>query len=96
MARIPMVTRTITTTNCCTVCMNTETNEVSENVLTLPRTYKDNTALIKALKKVYEDDVTKVVYVKDVETVDTLYGMEETDFIKSAKKLDPETRKIVE
>lgn len=96
MARIPMVTRTIITTKCLTVCMNTETQEIKEIELSLPRTYKDEATVLKVLKKVYEDDVNKVVYVKNIDTVETLYGMLETDFISSAKILDPETRKIVE
>lgn len=96
MARIPMVTRTITTTKCLAVCMDTQSQEVKDIEFTLPRTYKDEATLLKVVKKVYEDDVTKIVYIKDVETVETLYGMLETDFIQSAKILDPETRKIVE
>lgn len=96
MARLPMVTRTIVTTDCTTVLMNTESNEVFENVLSLPRTYKDDNAVLKALKKTYETDTIKVVYVKETTTVETLYGIPETEFIKIAKKLDPETRKIAE
>ena len=76
--------------------MDTQSQEVKDIEFTLPRTYKDEATLLKVVKKVYEDDVTKIVYIKDVETVETLYGMLETDFIQSAKILDPETRKIVE
>lgn len=96
MARIPMVTRTIITTKCVATCMNTETQLVEDKEFTLPRTYKDDVVLLKVLKKVYEDDVNKIVYIKKSETVETLYGMLETDFINSARILDPDTRKVVE
>ena len=93
MARVPMVTRTITTTNALTVVMNTSTNEVTETVYTLPRTYKDENAVLKVLKKTYETAENKIVYVKSMEIVETLYGMTEQQFIETAKKLDPDTRK---
>lgn len=89
MARVPQVTRTIQTTKAIIMCLNIETGESTNVEAVLPRTYKDDTALIKAAKKELETDTLKVVHVISSTTHETLYGMSEADFIKNAEILPP-------
>lgn len=87
-----MVTRTIITTKVNVLCLNLETCEPFNKVVVLPRTYKDDKKLMKALEH-FNTDTEKVVHVVDKEEVETLYGMSEQDFINGAKILDKDTRK---
>lgn len=93
MARKPMVTRTITITKANVLCMDIQTAEPFNKVVTLPRTYKDDKTLMKKVQEVVETDTVKAVHVVDKEEVETLYGMTEQEFIQKAVVLDPETRK---
>lgn len=88
MARIPMVTRTLTTTKVNVLCLNTETCEPENRDFTLMRTYADDKSIMKAIEKlnVLEPEV-KAVKVVSVETVETRYGMTEVDFMAVAKVL---------
>ena len=89
-----MVTRTINVTIVDAICMNIETVETSIRSLELTgETYNASTAL-KALKKEYETDTFKVVAVSNLKTEERMFGMKETDFIRLALELDPETRKV--
>lgn len=91
MARAPQVTRTIKTTNCTLMCVHTETAEVFNKDVVLPRTFEDDNAILKAAKKVHETDTIKVVAVVQSSVTETLYGMSESDFIAHAKPLPPRT-----
>lgn len=93
MARKPMVTRTITTTKANVLCMDIQTAEPFNKVVTLPRTYKDDKTLMKKVQEVVETDTVKAVHVVDKEEVETLYGMTEQEFIQKAVVLNPETRR---
>lgn len=93
MARKPMVTRTITTTKANVLCMDIQTAEPFNKVVTLPRTYKDDKTLMKKVQEVVETDTVKAVHIVDKEEVETLYGMTEQEFIQNALILDPETRR---
>lgn len=93
MARKPMVTRTITTTKANVLCMDIQTAEPFNKVVTLPRTYKDDKTLMKKVQEVVETDTVKAVHVVDKKEVETLYGMTEQEFIQKAVVLDPETRR---
>ena len=93
MARKPMVTRTITTTKANVLCMDIQTAEPFNKVVTLPRTYKDDKTLMKKVQEVVETDTVKAVHIVDKEEVETLYGMTEQEFIQKAVVLDPETRR---
>lgn len=93
MARKPMVTRTITTTKANVLCMDIQTAEPFNKVVTLPRTYKDDKTLMKKVQEVVETDTVKAVHIVDKEEVETLYGMTEQEFIQNAVILDPETRR---
>jgi LytS/YehU family sensor histidine kinase len=96
MARKPMVTRTITTTKASVLCMDIQSAEPFNKVITLPRTYKDDKTLMKRVQEVVETDNIKAVHIVDKEEVETLYGMTEQEFIEKAVVLDPETRKALE
>ena len=96
MARKPMVTRTIVTTKVNVLCMDLEHTEPCKKEVTLPRTFKDDKKLFKAVQNVVDSKKLKAVQVVDKEEVETLYGMSEQDFIDNAMKLDNETRKPIE
>ena len=96
MARKPMVTRTIVTTKVNVLCLDINSAEPFNKVVTLPRTYKDDKKLLKKVEEVVNTDVVKVVHIVDKEKVETLYGMTEQDFITNATILDPTTRKEIE
>ena len=89
MARIPSVTRTIKATHATLMCVDTETAEVCNKEVILPRTYEGEKDMLKAAKKVAETDTTKVVAVVAHTVTETLYGMTESDFIKYAKPMPP-------
>lgn len=96
MARKPMVTRTIVTTKVNVLCMNVVSCEPFNQVVSLPRTYKDAKKLMQAIEEAVNTDEVKAVHVVDKTEVETLYGMTEADFIKYSVVLDPETRKALE
>ena len=96
MARKPMVTRTIVTTKVNVLCMDLEHTEPCNKEVTLPRTFKDDKKLFKAVQDVVDSKKLKAVQVVDSEEVETLYGMSEQDFIDNAMKLDNETRRPIE
>jgi hypothetical protein len=93
MARKPMVTRTLVSTSVNVLCLNVETAEPINQTYELARTFTDDDKLMKALRAEYETDTNKLVHIVDKTEVEKLYGMSETDFMKYAKELDPETRK---
>lgn len=89
MARIPMVTRTIVATKVNVMCLNLQTGEPCNKVVTVPRTYKDDEALMKKVRPLLETETLKVVHIVDKEEIETLYGMTEQEFIQYAKVLPP-------
>lgn len=89
MARVPMVTRTIVTTKANVLCLDIVAGEPFNEVVTLPRTYKDDKALMKQVSKVIDNEERKAVHIVDKEEVETLYGMTEQEFIKLAQVLPP-------
>ena len=96
MARKPMVTRTIVTTKVNVLCLDVQSAEPFNKVVTLPRTYKDDKKLLKKVEEIVNTNDVKAVHVVDKEEVETLYGMTEQDFITNATILDPATRKELE
>ena len=95
MARKPMVTRTITTTKANVLCLDIVAGEPFNKVVTLPRTYKDEKALMKKVSEVIDNDTQKAVHVVAKEEVEQLYGMSEQDFIELARPMD-ENRKFID
>lgn len=89
MARVPMVTRTIVATKANVMCLDVQAGEPFNKVVTVPRTYKDNEALLKKVKPLIETDSVKAVHIVDTEEIETLYGITEQEFIQHAKVLPP-------
>ena len=89
MGRIPMVTRTITTTEVNVMCLDVQAGEPFNQVVTVPRTYKNNEELLKKVKPLIETDTVKAVHIVDTNEIETLYGMTEQEFIQYAKVLPP-------
>lgn len=87
MARKRMVTRTIKTTEVDVLCLNIESAEPFNQTIILTGTYKDNKTLMKAVSKRIDNDEVKAVHVVRTEEKETLYGMDENDFIEQATVL---------
>lgn len=96
MARKPMVTRTIVTTKVTVLTLDTTTCEPGNVTVVIPRTYKDDEKMLKAVRPLVEIGDVKAVSIVSAEEVEELYGMSEQEFISNAKKLDKETRKMLE
>lgn len=97
MARERMVTRTVLTTECEVLCVNVSTVETTIKTFTLTGKQENVDQILKSLKKEHETGTFKLVALQgDPVYKETMYGMKEIDFINIAKKLDPDTRKVVE
>lgn len=93
MARQPQVTRTIITTHIEALCVNTKDKLTITKSFILPRTYKDEKAILKAIEKsAILADNERVVSVINAEEVETLYGMSEQKFIENAVILPPRSK----
>lgn len=96
MARVPMVTRTITATKIVALCLNIETAEPFNKEVTISGTFKDEKSMMKAAEKVLNTETEKVVHIVHSEEIETLYGMTEQEFIQLAKVLPPRDKKTTE
>ena len=93
--RKPMVTRTIISTQVTALCVNPQTAETSEQEFTLTGKIADKDKALKISSKLYNTDDCTLVAIRSLKEVNELYGMDEADFIKGAKILDPATRKEI-
>ena len=93
MARVPMVTRTIPTTKVHMFCVNTEDRSTFEQDFVLPRTYKDEQKMMKALEKALDGEPVKPVQILAYEVQETLYGMTEAEFVLYGQVLPPREKK---
>lgn len=91
MPRTPMVTRTVTTTKATVLCVDTVAEETVTQVVEVPRTYTDDSKLLKVVKKTMDGTLIPVKVIS-TETVEMLYGMSEQQFIELAEKLPPRTK----
>lgn len=94
--RKPMVTRTIISTSIIALCVNPQTAETFEQEFTLTGKIVDKDKALKRVSKQYNTEICSIVAIRELKEVNELYGMDETDFIKGAKILDPKTRKVIE
>lgn len=94
--RKPMVTRTILSTSITALCVNPQTAETFEQDFTLSGKYTDKDKVLKKVSKQYNTEICTIVAIRELKEINELYGMDEVDFIKGAKILDPETRKVIE
>lgn len=95
MARERQITRTINVTTATAVCMDITTMENETKQLVITGDVPSADKVLKDLRKLYDTDTFKVVAIKEMTTVEKLYGLSEVDFLKYAVELDPETRKAV-
>lgn len=93
MARKRMVTRTIKTTHVEVLCLDITTEETVNKSVILSGTYKNNKALMKAVSNILNSETLKAVHVTDSTEKETLYGMDENDFIHYATELPPREQK---
>lgn len=96
MARPRMVSRTIITTECELLAVSLTDNTSYKTTVVLAEKVTDKQIALKKIKKFFDNDEQVAVSVMATNTVETLYGMSEQEFIKSATKLDSETRKPIE
>lgn len=94
--RKPMVTRTIISIQVTALCVNPQTAEAFEQEFTLTGKIADKDKVLKRVSKLYNTDDCIIVAISELKEVNELYGMDEADFIKGAKILDPATRKEIE
>lgn len=83
-----MITRTITTTAVETLCMNTTTCEVTVEYYQIPGVC-DKALALKTVKSKYDTEEFVCVAVRSLYTVETLYGVTESEFMAIARKLPP-------
>lgn len=91
MARKPMITRTLTATECEVLCCDVEAGDTIVETVSVPRTYKNDEALMKALRPLVETEQIKPVHIQSKKVTETLYGMTEAEFMEHAKVLPPRT-----
>ena len=96
MARRRMVTRTINFTVAEVMTVNVNTAEVLTTEYRVNGTFEDESALLKALKKLYETDFLKLVKVDNWHDTEVLFGMDETKFMELAEVLPPRTVGIID
>lgn len=89
MARVPQVTRTIQTTRVNVLCLDIEQGEPFNKEIVLPRTYKDEKAMMKQVEPLVNTEKVKAVHITTTEVEETLYGMTEQRFIELAEILPP-------
>ena len=88
MARQPMVTRTIQTTEATLLCVDISTKSPLEKTVILPRTYKNNEHILKAAEPEFSGTNIKPVHVITAEVKQTLYGMKESKFVALATPIE--------
>ena len=89
-----MVTRTINATVATVLCMDIVNASATTKEIEISGTYKNDSDLLKTLKKKYDTIDFVVVAIQKTETKEKLYGMTETDFMKYAKEMDSRFEKI--
>lgn len=93
MPRKPMVTRTMTVSDFDVLITDVAAGDTYHEQITLPRTYKDDAAALKAVRKYLETDQLKPTSICNTSVVSRQYGMTEKEFIDAAAVLsgqDPE------
>lgn len=85
MARKPVVTRTITSTTATVLAVDTVNESLVEKTVILPRTYKDDQAIKKAIARLnLLPDTLVVSNVKEASESKRRYSMPEERFVEHA------------
>lgn len=93
--RVPMITRTIQTTSAKVMCLDVTNGNTSIQEFKLPRTYKDDKAILKALAD-KNTDTMKLVHVVESNVTGQLYGMPESKFMEIAEPINKVPGETVE
>ena len=86
--RVPVVTRTITSTTATVMVINPETRNVEDRDITIPRTYADNEAILKYIEKHSLITDVKVVSVVSTKVNTEVRRMFESDFIAHSEVVE--------
>lgn len=86
--RKKLITRTIQFTNLTLLMADTRSAEMYNRYETIPGTYKDEKAMLKAVRPIVEDDTNKLVSLLGWTVGYQLYGMPEADFMVQAKPIE--------
>lgn len=89
MARVRMVTRTVTVTNVEVMCLTVSSAEVSTRTFKISGNIVDKQDALKLVKKSHETDDFKPTAIISMSTEELLYGMPEEQFINLAEVLPP-------
>lgn len=81
MSRVKNITRTLKITRVTALMLNVETAEPFNETFNLEGTFKNDEAILKALKKEYEDEVCKIVHIVDTEVITKKLSMPVQSFI---------------
>ena len=90
------ITRTVVGTKATVIAVNTMTLSAEKKNLTIAGTFDSNEKLLKALKKLHDNDNEIISRVLSAEKFEELYGLDATIFMKYAVKLDAKTRKPID
>lgn len=95
MARLAMVTRTVTETTLAIKCANTETEAFETVEAIVAGDYKEDTATLKTVARKAIKDRKELVFMSCtiVSKKETLYGMSEEEFVANATVLPPRGNK---
>lgn len=85
--RVPVVSRTLTTTRVELICLNVESGRTESVFMSFPREPTDDYILNQA-KREYETNNFKVVYIADRICFTAKYSMSEAEFIQNARKIE--------
>lgn len=88
MARLPVVSRTITTFKTTVICLDVTQDKPFEKTIYLSGRLK-NTEIKQAAEKKLNTESVKVAYIKSVEPETKLYAMTEQEFIDTATVYPP-------
>lgn len=88
MARKPMITRTMKTTNVTVLCVNVDDRSTFEQNVTLPGTYKEEKKLNKMVEHVFEGSPVKPIQIISTDVTSKLYGMTEETYLQYAEELE--------
>lgn len=81
MARVKNITRTLKITQATALMLNVETAETFNETFNLEGTFKNDGAILKALKKEYEDETCKIVYIVDTDVITKKLSMPVQTFV---------------
>ena len=90
------ITRTVVGTKATVIVVNTMTLSAEKKELTIAGTFDSNEKLLKALKKLYDNDNEIISAGLSIDKFEELYGLDESIFMQYAVKLDAKTRKPID